>query len=102
MSGTNTGTASISSNSTDIAGTFTVNITDATTAGGALFEITFNQAYSRAPIVIITPANLYGSIRFSGFQMWVNSSTTGFTMHANQFADNSNSMKFNYMVIESK
>jgi hypothetical protein len=99
----NTGSISLSTNSTDMAGTFTVTVSDHVSQGNdAIFGINFSQNYNNPPIVMITPANGTGAWRWSSAEMYVNSSTTGFTIHSvNSLGNSGGSMKFNYMVVES-
>jgi hypothetical protein len=94
------GTASINTRSTDTAGQFTFSVTTSGCAGCVIVTINFNRVYQNPPIVTLTPASLWASIRQNDFQFWVESTTTGFSIRSNVSPANSNSMTFNYMIIE--
>lgn len=96
-----TGTSSINSISTDVAGQFSFEVINATCAGCPIVSVSFDNAYPQPPIVVITPANLWAAIRMPEFEFFVQSTTSGFTIVSNQFPSNSNLMTFNYIVISA-
>jgi hypothetical protein len=66
-----------------------------------LATITYNTAYATAPIVVITPANAATASLTAGQAVWVDISTTGFTINTNATAVvSSTTYKWNYVVIQ--
>jgi hypothetical protein len=94
------GSASIENFSTDVAGKINFEVTTSTCGGCAIVTVTFNRSYTIAPIVTIMPTNAWAAIRLVDFEFFVNSSTTGFSVHSNASPANSNPLSFYYMVIE--
>jgi hypothetical protein len=96
-----TGAVSLTPGSTDVAGKLNINTTNAPCAGCAIVTVTFNTAYANTPVVIITPASLYGSVEFTTKAFFVNPSATGFSLHSNGFPITGQNITFTYFVIEA-
>lgn len=90
------GSASIA-NATDTAGAVTIVTGTLGLSTGSYANITFNNAYTTAPIVILTPAN--GTISTS---VYVTSSTTGFSINFAVAGGISSTYILNYMCIETQ
>ncbi len=88
-------------NSTDVAGIIEIQI-NASPLPGAQATVTFNQSYNSAPIVVITPMNnFYGAKAVALSDVFVTTSTSGFTINFNiAYPIPSSTMYFNYIVIE--
>lgn len=90
--------ATLSSNSTDVCGTISINIGLLGGAKGTYATITFNKTYANPPVIILTPrsegaANLAAYVTgttATGFSLAFSGSTAGLTTY-----------EFNYMIIES-
>ena len=80
--------------SSDVAGTFNINTT-VNTGLGEQATITFNENYSRPPIVIVTAANASGASRL----FWVDSSNSSFKIFFTSPPAQSTTYTYNYMVI---
>ena len=66
-----------------------------------LATITYNTAFSTAPVVVITPANAATASLAATQAVWVNITTTGFTINTNGTAVGaSTAYKWNYVVIQ--
>jgi len=83
--------AAIASNSTDIKGAITTTGTN--NATNTVLTITFNTAFTVAPIVVITPAN----VNTQACTFFVGSTTAAFTVN---FKGGAATPSFNYIVIE--
>ncbi len=101
FSGGYAGTISLAAGSNDVAGKIIMNNTNAPCAGCAMATVTFNMPYAVAPIVIITPASLWGAVEYTSKAFFVNASTNGFTVHSNGFPVTGQSIEFNYLIIEA-
>ncbi len=90
--------AALSSNSTDVCGTISINIGLLGGAKGTYAAVTFNKTYANPPVIILTPrsegaANLAAYVTgttATGFSLAFSSGTAGLTTY-----------EFNYMIIES-
>ncbi len=94
-------TAASVTNGTDMAGN--ISITSNTTLGVAA-TVTFNMAYTTAPIVIITPAGASGAnaaAEMVSAKIYVTSSTTNFVINFGA-APTANTKTFTYQVIETQ
>jgi hypothetical protein len=95
---TGTGVASASmANETDVAGLIEFT-TNGTPASGAQATVTFDAAYSTAPIIVVTPANAAAA----GEQVYVTRTTGGFTINFVGVPAGSTSHEFLYQVIETQ
>ena len=66
-----------------------------------LATITYNTAFSSAPVVVITPANAATASQAASQAVWVNITTTGFTINTNATAVvSSTAYKWNFVVIQ--
>ena len=66
-----------------------------------LATITYNTAFLTAPVVVITPANAATASLAATHAVWVNITTTGFTINTNATAVvSSTAYKWNYVVIQ--
>lgn len=71
------------------------------TASAVLATITYNLAYSSAPVVVITPANAATASLMAAQAVWVNIGTGNFTINTNGTAlGASTAYKWNYVVIQ--
>ena len=71
------------------------------TVNAVLATITYNTAFSTAPVVVITPANAATASLAAAQAVWVNITTTGFTINTNTTAVvSSTAYKWNYVVIQ--
>jgi hypothetical protein len=88
-------------NSTDVAGIIEIQI-NASPLPGAQATVTFNKTYNTSPIVVITPMNnFYGAKAVALSDVFVTTSTSGFTINFNvAYPIPSCTMYFNYIVIE--
>jgi hypothetical protein len=94
-SGAGTGaTASISTGATDARGTVTLNAVSTGGSAGAWVTVTFNKAYSSAPVVVLTN----GSSAVTAPNTYVTSTTTGFVINSSAVPA-SLTVVYNYVVI---
>jgi hypothetical protein len=87
----------MATNSTDLAGSFTVT-TGTSPSTGVLATITFNTAFSTAPFVTITAANSNAPLIYS--MTYINEGTTYFTVSTITASYPSTAYQFNYTVIQ--
>lgn len=98
------GTASLSTNSNDLAGEIVVNTNGGSPSGQDVATITFATAYTTAPFITIIPSNEAASdLIVAGSPYYVTSTTSGFTIKRsstyNDFPD-AQTFKFFYHVIQ--
>jgi len=87
-------------NATDVAGTIKV-ITGTAPASGTVVTVTYNTAYTTAPIVVFSPKN--GNAAAKATVVCISTSTTtGFTIWANTLSASTDSYLWTYMVIETQ
>jgi len=80
-------TATLSTNTTDMAGQVNITTGTAPAASATVFTVTFNVAYGTAPIVILTPGNAITARLNNVNNVYVSaSSTTTFTVTSNTTA----------------
>lgn len=91
-------TVGITSN--DIAGQITLTEGTGSWLAGAQCTVTFNKAYSSAPIVVLTPINAAAASGASSQQVFVTSTTTTFVINFGIAAAGNANWKWNYIVIE--
>ncbi len=98
----NTGAAgtAVVANATDMAGAITIHTGGNGRAAGAVATITFNKAYSVAPIVMLTPTN--ASSGSNSIQAYVSSTTTTAVVNFGNAAGNNVDYTYNYYVIETQ
>ncbi len=93
------GTASMVSNSTDMAGGVTLLAASGASASSILATVTFVIAYGRAPRILLTPTSLFASV--NNARVYAAATTTGFTINCNSLSpvDLGVSMEFTYLII---
>lgn len=94
-------TASLSANSSDVAGELTVSTGSAPSAGIYICQVTFASSYSTAPFVTITASSDDAGSSNNGW--YVTTTTTGFKIYSNSNGNDplaSASLKFMYHVIQ--
>lgn len=79
----------------DVSGQLTVQLGDGASAGQAL-SVTFDQPYSKAPHILLTPANN----KASTLRYYVESTATGFDLMLTDEQASSGVVIFNYWVVE--
>jgi hypothetical protein len=89
--------ATVSDNSSDVAGSFVLSSGSASLAQGQQATITFNETYDRAPRVVITASNRNAAL----MGVFVGATVTGFTINFTTAATASLAHAFNYIVIEN-
>lgn len=89
---------------TDTAGVIELTTGIGPYAAGAMVDVTFNKAYSVAPVVVFCPANAAAAQSTSPHDIYVDAiSTTGFSIMFGQQENSSGVVyKWNYMVIETQ
>lgn len=92
-----TGATASVSNASDVAGLLEL-VTGTTAASGSQVEVQFDVAYSIAPRVQLTPRNSDGAIQ--GANMYITSTTTGFTVNAVVALADSTTYQWDYFVME--
>jgi hypothetical protein len=86
---------------TDMSGIVSLTTGSTPSVNSVLATITYNTAYATAPIVVITPANAATASLTAGQAVWIDISTTGFTINTNTTAVvSSTGYKWNYVVIQ--
>jgi hypothetical protein len=92
--GAGTSPSAVSVTGTDMSGVVALTTGTSPTVNAVLATITYNTAFSTAPVVVITPANAAQAV-------WVNITTTGFSINTNATAVvSSTGYKWNYVVIQ--
>ena len=100
-----TGSTSASANLSDEAGTISLTTgssTHAPSASGTLLTLNFHQAYTTAPVVVLTPTNANAAAGQYTYSIYVTSSTTGFTITDAVTLAAGTTYSWNYYVIEPK
>ena len=99
--GAGTSPSAISVTGTDMSGVIALTTGSAPSINAVLATITYNTAFSTAPVVVITPANAATASLAATQAVWVNITTTGFTINTNTSAVvSSTAYKWNYVVIQ--
>lgn len=93
------GTASIITNSTDMAGGVVLTTSGSPAANAVLCSVTFNVPYPRTPRILISANNEPAA---NGIQrIWATATTTGFTLNSGRVAlDNGASFGITYFIID--
>lgn len=93
--------AAISVTGTDMSGVVTLTTGTSPSTNAVLATITYNLAYTSAPVVVITPANAATASLAAAQAVWVNIGTGNFTINTNGTALNAATIyKWNYVVIQ--
>lgn len=92
--------ATVATGSTDTAGQIIVVTGAAALTTGTLATITFNKAYTRAPIVVFSPANGTAATYMTTKQMQVGSTTGNWTLGINVAPGAGETTYWDYIVIE--
>ena len=99
--GAGTSPSGITVTGTDMSGVVALTIGTSPSINAVLATITYNTAFSTAPVVVITPANAATASLAATQAVWVNITTTGFTINTNATAVvSSTAYKWNYVVIQ--
>ena len=99
--GAGTSPSAVSVTGTDISGVVALTTGTSPSINAVLATITYNTAFSTAPVVVITPANAATASLATTQAVWVNITTTGFTINTNATAVvSSTAYKWNYVVIQ--
>ena len=99
--GAGTSPSAVSVTGTDLSGVVALTTGTSPTVNAVLATITYNTAFSTAPVVVITPANAATASLAATQAVWVNITTTGFTINTNATAVvSSTAYKWNYAVIQ--
>ena len=99
--GAGTSPSAVSVTGTDISGVVALTTGTSPSINAVLATITYNTAFSTAPVVVITPANAATASLAATQAVWVNITTTGFTINTNATAVvSSTAYKWNYVVIQ--
>ena len=86
---------------TDMSGVVALTTGNSPSINAVLATITYNTAFSSAPVVVITPANAATASLAATQAVWVNITTAGFTINTNATAVvSSTAYKWNYVVIQ--
>ena len=99
--GAGTSPSGITVTGTDMSGVVALTTGSSPSINAVLAIITYNTAFSSAPVVVITPANAATASLAATQAVWVNITTTGFTINTNATAVvSSTAYKWNYVVIQ--
>ena len=99
--GAGTSPSAVSVTGTDMSGVVSLTTGTSPSVNAVLATITYNTAFSTAPVVVITPANAATASLAATQAVWVNITTTGFTINTNATAVvSSTAYKWNYVVIQ--
>jgi hypothetical protein len=99
--GAGTSPSAVSVTGTDMSGVVALTTGTSPTVNAVLATITYNTAFSTAPVVVITPANAATASLAAAQAVWVNITTTGFSINTNATAVvSSTGYKWNYVVIQ--
>jgi hypothetical protein len=99
--GAGTSPSAVSVTGTDMSGVVALTTGTSPTVNAVLATITYNTAFSTAPVVVITPANAATASLAAAQAVWVNITTTGFSINTNATAVvSSTAYKWNYVVIQ--
>ena len=99
--GAGTSPSAVSVTGTDMSGVVALTTGTSPSINAVLATITYNTAFSSAPVVVITPANAATASLAATQAVWVNITTTGFTINTNGTAVGaSTAYKWNYVVIQ--
>jgi hypothetical protein len=99
--GAGTSPSAVSVTGTDMSGVVALTTGTSPSINAVLATITYNTAFSTAPVVVITPANAATASLAATQAVWVNITTTGFTINTNATAVvSSTAYKWNYVVIQ--
>jgi hypothetical protein len=99
--GAGTSPSAVSVTGTDMSGVVSLTTGTSPSVNAVLATITYNTAFSTAPVVVITPANAATASLAAAQAVWVNITTTGFTINTNGTAVGaSTAYKWNYVVIQ--
>jgi hypothetical protein len=86
---------------TDMSGVVALTTGTSPTINAVLATITYNLAYSTAPVVVITPANAATASLMAAQAVWINIGTSNFSINTNTTAlTASTAYKWNYVVIQ--
>jgi len=99
--GAGTSPSGLTVTGTDMSGVVALTTGTSPSINAVLATITYNTAYATAPVVVITPANATTASLAATQAVWVNITTTGFTINTNATAVvSSTAYKWNYVVIQ--
>jgi hypothetical protein len=99
--GAGTSPSALSVSGTDMSGVVTLTTGTSPTINAILATITYNSAFSTAPVVVITPANAATASLAAAQAVWVSISTGNFAINTNATAINASTIyKWNYVVIQ--
>ena len=90
------------SSSTDVAGLLTLTTGSGSYSVGTQATVNFSTAYSVAPIVVITPEDATTALLMSTRGIYVQGSTSGFTLNFGSAETTSTTYHFYYHVIETQ
>ena len=100
-SGAGTTPSAISVTGTDMSGVVTLTTGSSPSVNAVLATITYNTAFSTAPVVVITPANAATASLTNAQAVWINIGATNFSINTNTTAVNAATIyKWNYVVIQ--
>lgn len=94
-----TGTASVGTGSTDVAGSITITPSGTGIVAGSQATLTFNKAYTNGTFVILTPANTNAAAAEALLGVYVTSNTTTFDLNVNIALTTGTAYVWNYQVI---
>jgi hypothetical protein len=98
-----TGATAALSNATDTAGVMTLTEGTGAKSAGVIATVTFNKVYAVAPVVVYCPANNDGANDISSHNIYVTSTTTGFSINYGVAPNTSGRVVvFNYHAIETQ
>jgi hypothetical protein len=99
--GAGTSPSGLTVTGTDMSGVVALTTGNSPSINAVLATITYNTAFSSAPVVVITPANAATASLAATQAVWVNITTAGFTINTNATAVvSSTAYKWNYVVIQ--
>jgi hypothetical protein len=96
------GAAATLSNATDVAGAVKIIISTFGGSTGVGATITYNQTYTTAPIIELTPMDATTATAMSAKEIYAGSSTSSFTINFGATAGTGATYNFYYMVIETQ
>lgn len=101
--GTGAGTGAtytLATNSTDVAGQISITAAGTPASNATVATITFNTAYSVAPIVILTPGNSNAASLSTTTQVYATSTTTTFLIKSNSTGIATGDYAWNWHIIQ--
>jgi hypothetical protein len=98
-----TGASSSVAHATDTAGVLNLTLGSiGTLSSGVQVTVNFNQTYSVAPIVVITPTNATTATNVAAFGVYVSSAINGFSVNFGTAGVATDVLQWNYVVIETQ